>query len=220
MSEADRIHWNQRYRAQQGPTATRANSRLANYARFVDLLAETRRNANAQYQALDIACGAGGTVLWLAARGWQALGVDLSEEAIALARAAAQDAELTGRARFVQADLDTWRPEPESVDLITVFFYLDRALLPALTAAVRPGGLLIYATFNHHRKRERPGTNISFLVRPGELECYVHGTGWWLLASHSDGANSPRPTDGIVAQRPFRAQAAQGIAQKSTQKSS
>ncbi len=220
MSEADRIHWNQRYRAQLGPTATCANLRLAKYARFVDqLAAETRRNANAQLQALDIACGAGGTVLWLAARGWQALGVDLSEEAIALARVAAQDAEMAGRAGFVQADLDRWRPEPQSVDLITVFFYWDHALLPALTAAVRPGGLLIYETFNHHRRLERPGTNASFLVHPGELECYVQDAGWSLLASHSDGATSPRPTDGIVAQRPFRAEAVQGIARKSTQKS-
>lgn len=57
-------------------------------------------------RSLDLGCGEGGDVLWLAARGWEATGVDLSETAVARARA---DAEARGlNAHVVAADLATW----------------------------------------------------------------------------------------------------------------
>jgi tellurite methyltransferase len=202
MSDADRTHWNQRYRSGRGPESARASQRLAKYAAFVDQLAASRRAAGFQPQALDVACGAGGTVLWLAKRGWHATGVDVSDAALEYARAAQDVQPVLGQAHFVQEDLDSWRPQAQSVDLISVFFYWDRALLPELTAAVRPDGLLIYETFNLHRLTERPETRVDFLLQPGELAHALRGLGWTILASHSDDATALRPTDGVVAQRP------------------
>ncbi|MGH2694704.1 MAG: class I SAM-dependent methyltransferase, partial [Actinomycetota bacterium] len=46
-------------------------------------------------QALDVGCGEGADALWLARRGWQVTAVDISQ--IALQRAAATGADLTGR---------------------------------------------------------------------------------------------------------------------------
>lgn len=40
-------------------------------------------------RALDLGCGEGGDVIWLAKQGWQATGIDISTNAIARARKAA-----------------------------------------------------------------------------------------------------------------------------------
>lgn len=57
-------------------------------------------------RALDLGCGEGGDVVWLAKRGWHATGIDISDTAIQRARAAAHAAGLTeAQANFRVADL-------------------------------------------------------------------------------------------------------------------
>jgi SAM-dependent methyltransferase len=55
-------------------------------------------------RALDLGCGTGTNVAYLARRGWDAVGVDFSPQAIALGRRRARDAGVSERARFVVAD--------------------------------------------------------------------------------------------------------------------
>lgn len=52
---------------------------------------------------------------------------------------------------------------------VVVTNYLHRPLLPALRAAVAPGGLLIYETFAQGNERFGKPSNPDFLLRPGEL---------------------------------------------------
>ena len=98
-------------------------------------------------RALDLGCGEGADVIWLARRGWQATGIDISETAIARARAAASDLDLPD-ARFEAADLSAWRPGGR-YDLVTASFLqspvaLSRAeILRAVAAHVAPGGHLL-----------------------------------------------------------------------------
>jgi hypothetical protein len=87
--------------------------------------------------------------------------------------------------------------------LVTCYFYWDPALLPALGAAVRPGGLLVYETFNRHRLAERPDSNEDFLLESGRLRKTVAGWGWEVLASQSAGPDASRPTDWLVARKPI-----------------
>ncbi|MGP5079265.1 class I SAM-dependent methyltransferase [Brachybacterium alimentarium] len=97
---------------------------------------------------IDLGCGEGGDVLWLAEQGWQAHGLDISSTAVDRAREEAAARGLEG-ATFTATDLSTWQPEPESVDLVTASFFqsnvaLDRAvILRAAASAVRPGGRLV-----------------------------------------------------------------------------
>ena len=56
---------------------------------------------------LDLGCGEGGDVIWLAQRGWTATGIDISDVAIERARQAAE--KLGVEAEFVAADLAEWR---------------------------------------------------------------------------------------------------------------
>jgi SAM-dependent methyltransferase len=70
---------------------------------------------------------------------------------------------------FRQVDLDVARFEPARYDIICVFRYLNRDLFPNMRAALRPGGRIIYATFNEQYQARDPAFNPSYLVEIGEL---------------------------------------------------
>lgn len=113
-------------------------------------------------QVLDVACGHGRHARWLAGLGHHVTAVD---------RDPALLAPLAGLATTLVADLeaDPWPLPGRTFDAVVVTNYLWRALLPALMAAVAPGGLLIYETFAQaHAALGRP-RRPEFLLRPGEL---------------------------------------------------
>jgi len=111
---------------------------------------------------LDLACGGGRHLRWLAERGWQLTGVDRDADAVAPLRAVAE---------IVLADIEggPWPLAERRFDGIVVTNYLWRALLPRIHAALAPGGVLIYETFAiGHELFGRP-SNPDFLLQPGEL---------------------------------------------------
>ncbi len=75
-------------------------------------------------RALDLGCGEGADAVWLAGRGWEVTGVDLSPTALRRAAEAATTAGLNDRVRWRVADLadpPTWPDEP-AYDLVTACF--------------------------------------------------------------------------------------------------
>lgn len=117
---------------------------------------------------LDVACGSGRHVRWLAARGCRVTGID---------RDAAALAGLAGIASTIVADIesDPW-PLPGAVfDAVVVTNYLHRPLWPHLLAAVVPGGRLIYETFAAGNETVGKPSNPAFLLAPGELLDAVRG---------------------------------------------
>lgn len=100
-------------------------------------------------RALDLGCGEGADAVWLAGRGWQVTGVDISPTAVARASAAAAARGL--EVAFRAADLATWQPE-RTYDLVTAAFLqshvaLERvAVLRRAAGAVAPGGHLLVVT--------------------------------------------------------------------------
>ena len=134
-------HWEQRYAGDERVWSGRVNATLA------DVVGGFTPGAS-----IDLGCGEGGDVLWLAEQGWQAHGLDISTTAVGRARAEAAARGLEG-ATFSATDLSTWRPEPGTVDLVTASFFqsevaLDRVeILRRAATAVRPGGHLV--TISH-----------------------------------------------------------------------
>jgi SAM-dependent methyltransferase len=113
-------------------------------------------------QVLDVACGRGRHVRWLATAGHRVTAID---------RDAALLAPLAGLAATITADLENhpWPLPGRAFDAVVVTNYLWRPLFPALVAAVAPAGLLIYETFAQaHAALGRP-RRPEFLLRPGEL---------------------------------------------------
>lgn len=138
--------WEQRY-AGSGPVwSGRVNRTLA------DAVGELLPG-----RSLDLGCGEGGDVVWLAERGWRAMGIDLSPTAVERAREAAEGRGiLGGRIRFAVADLADWAEDPQAIDgspepfdLITASFLQSPVELPretvlrAALSRLAPGGRLV-----------------------------------------------------------------------------
>lgn len=207
MTDHDRTKWNERYLLGQGPQRGRANRRLEPYAEHVDRLADRLTDQGITPDALDIACGIGGTARWLARRGWHVMAVDVSTEAIEKAHAEAVTEGVETRINFLPVDLnhgaDSWRPAPASADLVTCFYYLNRDLWPALRAAIRPGGIFIHETFNVYQQAQRRPSSTDKLLQPGELLAQAQSWGWTILDYQTYGPDAERPFDAIVTQRPL-----------------
>lgn len=136
--------WEQRYGSTERVWSGAVNRTLADLA-----------HAWTPGRALDLGSGEGGDVLWLAERGWEATGIDLSTTAVARSRAVAEDRGLA-RARFIAADLGRWSDDPASIDgsttpydLVTASFFQSPVELPrerilrAAAERVAPGGRLV-----------------------------------------------------------------------------
>ncbi|RJN32371.1 class I SAM-dependent methyltransferase [Nesterenkonia natronophila] len=100
-------------------------------------------------RALDLGCGEGSDVLWLAKNGWEALGVDISATAVERAKThAVQGGPVTDNAKFLVAKLPEQLPEGP-FDLVSASFLqspvaLDRlAILRAAAEQVAVGGHLL-----------------------------------------------------------------------------
>lgn len=110
MNSTPAQFWEQRYAESDRVWSGRVNPVLADVAAGLS-----------PGQALDLGCGEGGDVLWLAQHGWHATGVDLAETAVSRARDAASAQGLGDRTTFVAADLAAWAPG-DQFDLVSASF--------------------------------------------------------------------------------------------------
>jgi SAM-dependent methyltransferase len=123
--------------------------------------------------ALEVGCGEGADVIWLATRGWQVTGVDFSAQA--LRRAAAHTPEhLAGRVTWQQADVRAWTAVPDhdtaSYGLVTAAFLhfpsvVRRQVFAALAGRVAPRGHLVI--IGHH-----PSDLDTAMPRPREPDLF------------------------------------------------
>ncbi len=146
--------------------------------------------------ALDLASGRGQNGLWLAEQGYVVDLVDVSRVGLLRAQEEAARRDLRG-VNFLQLDLDGAKLEPESYDLICVMRFLSRPLMPEIRAAVRPGGRVIYQTFNTRYRARRPDIDPVFLLGIGELAGFF---GDWRVLRSSEPAHISQ----LVAIKPSR----------------
>ena len=119
--------------------------------------------------ALDVASGSGRNAFWLAARGLRTVAIDRDADAIAGIRETAERLRLPLRADIVDLEIGDATLPVAAYDLIVVVHYLHRLLFPALRAALRPGGIVVYETFTRGQAQRGKPTNPAFLLEPGEL---------------------------------------------------
>ena len=113
-------------------------------------------------RVLDIACGAGRHMRWLASQGHRVQGVDRNPEALTLAQA-------FGPVTCADIENGPWPFEGMTFDGVIVTHYLWRPLLPHILQCVAPGGLLIYETFASGQASIGKPSRADFLLQPGEL---------------------------------------------------
>lgn len=157
--ETAREKWDRIYRA--------AAAAAGNPPEAARVLAENVHLLPVRGAALDVACGLGGNALCLARRRLDTLALDISPVAVAQVVDCAARLGLPLRAEV--RDVVAEPPAPAGFDVIVVGRFLERALAPALIAALRPGGLLFYQTFTLDRLSPGGPSNPAYLLRPREL---------------------------------------------------
>ena len=178
----DHASWEERYRGAPALWSGRANPTLV--AEATDL---------PPGRALDVGCGEGADVLWLAGRGWQVTGLDWS--AVALGRAAehAAAAGVTHRVEWVQGDVDSWQPPEAAYDLVTAHYLHPAAqqrhpVVQRLAAAVAPGGTLLWV--GHALDPEAAATwGADRFAAAAEVAADLDPAAWELVSA----AARPRP---------------------------
>ncbi|MSP14503.1 MAG: class I SAM-dependent methyltransferase [Chloroflexi bacterium] len=148
-------------------------------------------------RVLDLACGVGRTALYLAARGYVATAVDISPVALGYGQKEAARRGL--QIQFIQADLDSFSLPPDNFDLVCVFNFLNRSLIPQIRESLRPGRLLIYESPNQAHITRHPQFNPIYALHPGEL---LELFGDWEVDHHEERYEEPPFVSSIVARKP------------------
>lgn len=209
-------YWDGRYREKQAMWSGKPNAVLAEVA-----------SALKPGRALDLGCGEGADVIWLAQQGWQARGFDISGTAVARATAAAETAGLDpSSAQFEQRDLGELDAlgATEQYDLVTASFLHSTVALPrteillVASGLVSSGGHLLITTHaapppwsQMHEQDAHAGHSHdhTFLTPQQEIEALDLSAGDWTVviaesrAREAAGPNGERATleDGVVLLR-------------------
>lgn len=150
-----REKWNERYRS---ATGDRQAARV---------LRENLHLLPADGRALDLACGTGGNAILLASQGLQVDAWDIADVPVAALKETAFRRQLLVQAEV--RDVEANPPAPNTYDVIVVSYFLDRDLIPALIAALKPGGLIYYQTFTRQRVTARGPQRAAFRLAEQEL---------------------------------------------------
>src|SRR3954462_2700481 len=145
MATEEKSSWNKKYSERSHSSLEPDPFLLSSYDEFLA--------ARSSGTALDVAGGVGRHSIWLAQCGWRVKLLDISEVGIKQAEA---NAKSTGTAVSISLEVrdlnvmhDLGR---EQYDLVLVFFFLQRELFPAVAAALKPGGHLLYKTYTTEQK--------------------------------------------------------------------
>ena len=142
---------------------------------------------------LDVACGSGRNLRWLAGQGFVLTGVD---------RDAAAVEPLRSMAEVVVADIQdaAWPLAGRRFDAVLVANYLWRPLWPTLMGALADGGVFIHETFAVGQQLVGRPSRPDFLLHSGEL---LQACAGLRIVAYEDGfeAAGPRYVQRIVAVR-------------------
>jgi tellurite methyltransferase len=153
MPTEDVVRWNSRYKEAPKKWYSSPRSFLSEN---IDLLPRTGR-------ALDIAMGPGSNAGELLRHGLDVYGVDISSEAVFLAKATFPDL------KAVIGDMTRFYLPDHYFDVILNFYYLQRDLWPEFQRILKPRGYIIIETLTQMTRSDRPDISPEYLLSEGEL---------------------------------------------------
>lgn len=157
--ESDRIKWNQRFGSDDSYLGEQPSPFLL---REIDRI----RQLTPGKRALDIACGEGRNSVFLAKNGFEVTALDISN--LGLDKAAKWAEKEAVVIDFQHVDLDSYR-FTETFDLIIIFNFLLRDLIPQAVQALSTGGLLIIDTIMESPHLLSTHKHPNYFLYSGEL---------------------------------------------------
>lgn len=150
---------------------------------LVDLVDSGRLSSKELPRAIDLGCGSGANTIFLAERGFEAVGVDFSPVALRKARNSAKERGVTDRTRWYRGDLTLTDGVPSDLgpfDLLVDYGTLDdlkgvarRGMARTIRDLSRPGSRLVLWCF-YARRSDLPLISfsgpslLSPAIEPGE----------------------------------------------------
>lgn len=184
MSDDDRLRWDERY-AGRGVAPLESVGPDPVFLPHQDAFPTTGC-------AVDVACGQGAGAVWLARRGLQVCGLDVSGVAVEQARELAERSGVADRCRFEVVDLDRGLPSGPAADVVYCARFRDRRLDGPMIDRLAAGGVLAVSALSRVGGAAGP-----FRAEPGELrtafaslDLIAEGEGQghaWLLARRRTG---------------------------------
>lgn len=178
MSDDDRIRWNERY-ADDAPTPAADVALPTVFQQFSDAF------PTAGY-ALELACGRGTAAVWLARRGMDVVGLDVSPVAVAAASELARTTGVAQRCRFDVADLDHGLTPGPQADILLCNRFRDPHLYRPMIERLSAHGLLAINVLSEVGASPGPFRAVAgeLTLAFGELDILADGEGdggAWLL---------------------------------------
>jgi len=146
---------------------------------------------------LDLAMGEGRNGVFLATKGFDVTGVDISKEGLKKAKALAAQRGVT--LTTIVADLEEYTITPNTFDVIICTYYLQRNLFPKIAAALKPGGMALVETYTMDHRQYRPRFNTDYLLEPNELMTMLPGL---RVLRYQEVDNGQAAFASILAQKP------------------
>lgn len=158
MGKEDQEHWYQKHGATHGEDSPSA---------FLDEILCSKSWTIQPGRALDIATGKGRNALFLAERGYRVDAMDISPVALEAARKIAEQKGLD--VNFIEADLDRADLTGSAYDLVVNFNFLERALIPKIKSALKPGGHVVFETYLIDQRELGHPRSPAYLLGHNEL---------------------------------------------------
>ncbi len=158
MMQEDQKHWDEKHAAGHGEDSPSS---------FLEEVLRSKSWTIGLGRALDIATGKGRNAVFLAEHGFKVDAMDISAVALEEARKIAQAKKLD--IKFIEADLDHAELPEAAYELIVDFNFLERALIPKIKSALKPGGHIVFETFLIDQKELGHPRNPAYLLGHNEL---------------------------------------------------
>jgi SAM-dependent methyltransferase len=158
MATADRARWDRQHLERPGSYVP---------AKFLQDIFESEAWSIPRGRALDIATGKGRNALFLAERGFEVVGIDISP--VGLAEARAQAAARSLSIDWQEADLEKIELATDRYKLIVNIDYLQRSLIPHIKRGLEVGGLVIFETYLIEQQTIGHPKNPAYLLGHNEL---------------------------------------------------
>jgi tellurite methyltransferase len=147
---------------------------------------------------LDMGMGEGRNAVFLAQKGYEVTGVDISSVAIKKAQYLAKEYDV--KIKSIVGRMQDF-VSPQLYDAIICFYYVDRALINKMRSWLRPGGVLIFEahTLRQRTKLMHAQDPIEYFLKEQELLKWFNG---WKILKFEEPLHEKDYRSSIVLQKP------------------